>query len=354
MSTNTTHSTSTSSNIRIHSNSSATTTTANSDGFINSLSKQSPTGESALDLEENLNLASSVPRYPTLRVSRHVETRSCFDLKLTWLSISSAGRSTPQRENSLVPPSRGNPSLCDSLLNIMSPPEQFANAETSKTSEEKAPEMEHTDSAEKDMEELRTMLAKYGVELPEDDDDATVMDDQDFEKLDQFYEDCFDMSAGIEGPCEEEPDDIEDFKKPGLSPSLKPEKCATAPEICYWASSTQLKQEYRQLRATLVYDNDLSDDAVRRFATINTAYKRSWYPIPAGECLMYPDGATGKKRPLPKLPRGCKGLKEPWDDDIPTNDYVPMGVSRKRENRPARGRWFFPQQSGLRYEVKSE
>ncbi|KAK8162051.1 hypothetical protein IWX90DRAFT_515674 [Phyllosticta citrichinensis] len=238
----------------------------------------------------------------------------------------------------------------------MSPSEQSSIVETSDMVNENTTAnnsgLNHPKSAEEDMADLRAMLAKYGVELPEHDDDATVMDDQDFEKLDQLYDGCFDMSAGIEATCEEDSDYAEEYKKPGLSASLKPEKCATAPEICYWASSTQLKQEYRQLRAALVYDNDLADDAVRRFATMNTAYKHCWYTIPAGECLMYPDGATGKNRPLPKLPRGCKGLKEPWDDDIPTNDYVPMGVSRKLENRPARGRWYFPQQSALRNEVK--
>ncbi|KAK7609270.1 hypothetical protein JOL62DRAFT_613577 [Phyllosticta paracitricarpa] len=197
---------------------------------------------------------------------------------------------------------------------------------------------------EEDMADLRAMATKFGVDIPEDDDQSSVMEDDDFQML-QLAFDLFDMDANVVTNLSE---------VPGLSRSLHPEKCATAPEICYWAGSSHFRKWCTDLRAAAVYDNNLSDQVVRKFATINTALRRSWYSVPRDQCWMYPDGATGKKQKLPEPLRGCKGLKRPWENDIPTNDYVPMGVSRKLENRPQIGRWFYPQQSALRNEYKPE
>ncbi|KAK7560617.1 hypothetical protein IWX49DRAFT_554612 [Phyllosticta citricarpa] len=139
-----------------------------------------------------------------------------------------------------------------------------------------------------------------------------------------------------------------------LSPSLVPDKCATAPEIALWSRSDDLLDEYQKIaRAirTKVYD----DDAIRKMANMRRAYAQT-YELRSNELYDFPPGALGTKLRPQKYPRGCIGLRTNKDRDVPKDEdvYTPIGETRKLENRPQDGRWYYPQPSSLRNEYHAE
>ncbi|KAK8231490.1 hypothetical protein HDK77DRAFT_485692 [Phyllosticta capitalensis] len=143
-----------------------------------------------------------------------------------------------------------------------------------------------------------------------------------------------------------------------LSPSLMPAKCSTAPEICLWAGRLSLRCHFENL-AKAVYrpKGELPRDAIRKVAIMNVAYKQRWYWVEKDAGFDYPPGTTGRKIIPTKLPCGPKGLKwtDQWEAMATKDLYVAEnGVARNHEHRPARGRWFFPQPSSLRYQIAQE
>ncbi|KAK7538172.1 uncharacterized protein J3D65DRAFT_318578 [Phyllosticta citribraziliensis] len=143
-----------------------------------------------------------------------------------------------------------------------------------------------------------------------------------------------------------------------LSPSLEPRKCATAPEICAWASKPTFIQELLDLHGIMKRGNKGAQKAenVRKFACINRAFAAGWYQTPLDAEYQLPLGATGEKRMRPELERGSQGLKRPWDKDVPADKdiYVPKGVTRELRYRPLVGRWYYPSPSRLSQEFKPE
>ncbi|KAK7543247.1 hypothetical protein IWX50DRAFT_679251 [Phyllosticta citricarpa] len=152
----------------------------------------------------------------------------------------------------------------------------------------------------------------------------------------------------------EESQEGEDEEGFHLSPSLVPDKCATAPEIALWSRSDDLLDEYQKIaRAirTKVYD----DDAIRKMANMRRAYAQT-YELRSNELYDFPPGALGTKLRPQKYPRGCIGLRTNKDRDVPKDEdvYTPIGETRKLENRPQDGRWYYPQPSSLRNEYHAE
>ncbi|KAK8163516.1 hypothetical protein BC567DRAFT_211544 [Phyllosticta citribraziliensis] len=149
----------------------------------------------------------------------------------------------------------------------------------------------------------------------------------------------------------QEEDEEEEFR---LSPSLVPDQCATAPEIALWARSDDLLDEFQDMRR-LIRAGVYNEDVLRRMAIMKRGYAQT-YVLRSYEKYDFPPGALGTKLRPAKCPRGCIGLRTNKDKDVPKDEdvYTPMGVSRKLENRPQNGRWYYPRPSSLRNEYKAE
>ncbi|KAK7527174.1 uncharacterized protein IWZ02DRAFT_431186 [Phyllosticta citriasiana] len=145
---------------------------------------------------------------------------------------------------------------------------------------------------------------------------------------------------------------------PPFSPSLQPHKCATAPEVCTWASRPDIIQEHASLLRKMRRDDKglRKSEHARKFACINRAYSHGWYKVPAAYEVQMPPGATGKKKVGLKLQRGSKGLKYRWERNVPKDEdlFVPKGVSRRLIDRPVRGKWYYPAPSLLSREYRPQ
>ncbi|KAK8211960.1 hypothetical protein IWZ01DRAFT_481732 [Phyllosticta capitalensis] len=142
-----------------------------------------------------------------------------------------------------------------------------------------------------------------------------------------------------------------------LSPSIMLSKCATAPEIWLWAGGMSFRESFKSLKGAVIRNVQQKGDHIRQLAILNSAYRSRWYGVRLDMGYKYPAGATGKKLLQRKLPLGAKGLRKMGQWDIPADKdvYVPTnGVSRKLENRPEKGRWFYPHPSSLRQELRPE
>ncbi|KAK8161159.1 hypothetical protein BKA80DRAFT_333064 [Phyllosticta citrichinensis] len=146
-------------------------------------------------------------------------------------------------------------------------------------------------------------------------------------------------------------EDEEEFR---LSPSLVPDKCATAPEIARWSRSDDLLDEFQDMRR-VVRVGMYNDEVLRKMAIMKRGYAQA-YVLRSYEKCDFPPGALGTKLRPAKYPRGCFGLRTNKDKDVPKDEdvYTPMGVSRKLENRPQNGRWYYPRPSSLRNEYQAE
>ncbi|KAK8250061.1 hypothetical protein IWZ00DRAFT_544995 [Phyllosticta capitalensis] len=163
-------------------------------------------------------------------------------------------------------------------------------------------------------------------------------------------------SADMEFPNQDYPRSPIASEMRPLSPSIMPERCATAPEICLWAA--RFRPRLQTLKNVVVFNKQKSGDVTREVAIMNSAYQTRWYSVSEGKGVRYPQGTTGRKLLRPKLPCGAKGLKRIGQWDVPEDKdvYTPTkGVSRRLENRPPdRGWWFYPRPSSLRKELKPD